>query len=129
MRAKLKSNEVLINDGCIVVAGHPRLIHRYTYHDILDHYPVDLLLKPGTFAGAAALTQERAEGGCTKTQAFWAAAKAEVGPVEGTRMLIRGAVLPAARRRHRRRDRSVDGSSTHQRSSSMGCGMSSHSQD
>ncbi|MEU2721865.1 hypothetical protein [Streptomyces smyrnaeus] len=55
---KLKSNEVLIHDGCIVVARHPRLIHRYTYHDILDHYLVDLLLKPGTFAGAAALTQE-----------------------------------------------------------------------
>ncbi|MFE0762446.1 hypothetical protein [Streptomyces smyrnaeus] len=71
---------MLIHDGRIVVARHPRLIHHYTYHDILDHCLVALLLKPGTFPGAAALTQERAEGGFTKThEAFWAAAKAEVG--------------------------------------------------
>lgn len=89
VRVKLKANEVWIFDGRKVVARHPRLTRRYTYHDILDHYLEILLLKPGAFAGAAALAQARAEGGFSKThEAFWAAAKTRCGDREGTRMLI-----------------------------------------
>ncbi|MFJ7276266.1 ATP-binding protein [Kitasatospora sp. NPDC098663] len=48
-----------------------------------------LLVKPGAFAGAAALAQARAEGGFTRVhEAFWAAAKQKAGDREGTRMLI-----------------------------------------
>lgn len=89
VRIKLKANEVWVLEGRRVLARHPRLTRRYTYHDVLDHYLEVLLVKPGAFAGAAALAQARAEGGFTKThEAFWAAAKARSGEREGTRMLI-----------------------------------------
>lgn len=89
VRVKLRANEVWIFDGRNVVARHPRLTRRYTYHDILDHYLEILLVKPGAFAGAAALAQARAEGVFSKThEAFWAAAKTRCGDREGTRMLI-----------------------------------------
>ncbi len=89
VRVKLRANELWIYDGRQVVARHPRLTRRYTYHDILDHYLEILLVKPGAFAGASALAQARAEGGFTRThEAFWAAAKRKAGDREGTRMLI-----------------------------------------
>lgn len=89
VRVKLKANEVWIFDGRSVIARHPRLTRRYTYHDILDHYLEILLVRPGAFAGAAALAQARAEGSFTRThEAFWAAAKHKAGDREGTRMLI-----------------------------------------
>lgn len=89
MRVKLRANELWIYDGRQVVARHPRLTRRYTFHDILDHYLEILLVKPGAFAGASALAQARAEGGFTRThEAFWAAAKRKAGGREGTRMLI-----------------------------------------
>ncbi|MCX4799815.1 hypothetical protein OG497_38905 [Streptomyces sp. NBC_01242] len=89
VRVRLKANELLVFDGRTVIARHPRLTRRYTYHDDLDHYLEVLLVKPGAFAGAAALAQARAEGGFTRThEAFWAAAKQKVGDREGTRMLI-----------------------------------------
>lgn len=85
VRVKLKANEVWIFDERKVVARHPRLTRRYTYHDILDHYLEILLVKPGAFAGAAAPSQARAEGVFTKThEAFWAAAKKRCGNREGT---------------------------------------------
>nr|WP_274919312.1 IS21 family transposase [Streptomyces sp. WZ-12] len=89
VRVKLRANELWVFDGREVVARHPRLTRRYTYHDILDHYLEILLVKPGAFAGASALAQARAEGGFTKVhEAFWAAAKKKAGDREGTRMLI-----------------------------------------
>ncbi|WP_033951572.1 IS21 family transposase [Streptomyces sp. CNQ431] len=89
VRVKLRANELWIYDGRQVVARHPRLTRRYTFHDILDHYLEILLVKPGAFAGASALAQARAEGGFTRThEAFWAAAKQKAGDREGTRMLI-----------------------------------------
>lgn len=89
VRVKLRANELWIYDGRHVVARHPRLTRRYTFHDILDHYLEILLVKPGAFAGASALAQARAEGGFTKThEAFWAAAKKRCGDREGTRQLI-----------------------------------------
>ncbi|MFF2655710.1 IS21 family transposase [Streptomyces sp. NPDC058045] len=89
VRVKLRANELWVFDGRKVVARHPRLTRRYTYHDILDHYLEILLVKPGAFAGASALAQARAEGGFTKVHdAFWAAAKQKLGGREGTRMLI-----------------------------------------
>ncbi|OKK12244.1 transposase [Streptomyces sp. CB00455] len=89
VRVKLRANELWVFDGRRVVARHPRLTRRYTYHDFLDHYLEILLVKPGAFAGASALAQARAEGGFTKVhEAFWAAAKTKAGDREGTRMLI-----------------------------------------
>ncbi|WP_194235871.1 IS21 family transposase, partial [Streptomyces sp. CB01881] len=89
VRVKLRANELWVFDGRKVVARHPRLTRRYTYHDFLDHYLEILLAKPGAFAGASTLAQARAEGGFTKVhEAFWAAAKAKAGDREGTRMLI-----------------------------------------
>ncbi|WTT40893.1 IS21 family transposase [Kitasatospora sp. NBC_00085] len=89
VRVKLRANELWVFDGRKVVARHPRLTRRYTYHDFLDHYLEILLVKPGAFAGASALAQARAEGGFTKIhEAFWAAAKTRAGDREGTRMLI-----------------------------------------
>ncbi|MET8956698.1 hypothetical protein [Streptomyces sp. NPDC004533] len=89
VRVKLKANEVWVFEGRSVIARHPRLTRRYTYHDILDHYLEILLVRPGAFAGAAALAQARAEGSFTRThEAFWAAAKKRAGDREGTRMLI-----------------------------------------
>ncbi|MEV5380835.1 hypothetical protein AB0L26_33475 [Streptomyces nondiastaticus] len=89
VRVKLRANELWVFDGRQVVARHPRLTRRYTYHDFLDHHLEILLVKPGAFAGASALTQARAEGGFTRVhEAFWAAAKQKAGDREGTRMLI-----------------------------------------
>jgi transposase len=89
VRVKLRANELLVFDGRKVVARHPRLTRRYSYHDDLDHYLEVLLVKPGAFAGAAALAQARAEGGFTRVhEAFWSAARAVHGEREGTRALI-----------------------------------------
>lgn len=71
------------------MARRPRLICRYTFHDILDHYLEILLVKPGGFAGASAHAQARAEGGFTKThEAFWVVAKKKCGDREGARLLM-----------------------------------------
>lgn len=89
VRVRLRANELWVFDKREVVARHPRLTRRYSYHDILDHYLEILLVKPGAFAGAAALAQARAEGVFTAAhEEFWAAAKAKCGEREGTRMLI-----------------------------------------
>ncbi|WP_435823757.1 Mu transposase domain-containing protein [Kitasatospora aureofaciens] len=80
VRVKLRANELWVFDGRKVVARHPRLTRRYTYHDFLDHCLEILLVKRGAFAGASALAQARAEGGFTRVhEAFWAAAKAKAG--------------------------------------------------
>ncbi|WP_405021745.1 Mu transposase domain-containing protein [Kitasatospora sp. NBC_00070] len=89
VRVSLRANELLVFDGRKVVARHPRLTRRYTYHDILDHYLEVLLVKPGAFAGAAALAQARSEGTFTSAhEALWAAAREAHGDREGTRALI-----------------------------------------
>ncbi|MFA7754229.1 IS21 family transposase [Streptomyces sp. NRRL B-2790] len=49
VRVKLRANEVWVFDGRRVIARHPRLTRRYTYHDVLDHYLEILLVKPGAF--------------------------------------------------------------------------------
>ncbi|WP_189307648.1 hypothetical protein [Streptomyces albospinus] len=63
VRAKLRANELLVDDGRHVVARHPRLIRRYTYHDVLDHSLEVLLVTPRVFAGTAALALSPAESG------------------------------------------------------------------
>jgi len=89
VRVSLRANEVVVFDGARQVARHPRLTRRYDYHDILDHYLEVLLVKPGAFAGAAALAAARAEGSFTAAhEAFWAAARQAHGEREGTRALI-----------------------------------------
>ena len=89
VRVRLKANELLVLEGRKVIAQHPRLTRRYAYHDILDHYLEVLRVKPGAFAGAAALAQARTEGTFTPAHdAFWAAAREAHGEREGTRALI-----------------------------------------
>ncbi|MFF8848176.1 IS21-like element helper ATPase IstB [Streptomyces sp. NPDC015127] len=76
-------------DGRQVVARHPRLTRRYTYHDILDHYLEILLVKPGAFAVRLRSPRRGRRARFTKVhEAFWAAAKRKAGDREGTRMLI-----------------------------------------
>ncbi|MFE6056797.1 hypothetical protein ACFQ6N_39180 [Kitasatospora sp. NPDC056446] len=41
VRVKLRANELWVFDGRKVVARHPQLTRRYTYHDLLDHYAGD----------------------------------------------------------------------------------------
>ncbi|WP_326614351.1 hypothetical protein OG949_39420 [Streptomyces scopuliridis] len=96
VRVKLRANELWSYDGRRVVASHPRLTRRYTFHDILDHYLEILLATPGAFAGASASAsasasapaQARAEGGFTRThEAFWAAAKRKAGDIEARKAM------------------------------------------
>lgn len=89
VRVSLRANEVWVFDGRRVVARHPRLIRRYDYHDILDHYLEILLAKPGALPGSSALATARAEGAFTEAhQQFWEAAVAAHGAAKGTRALV-----------------------------------------
>src|SRR5262249_26772708 len=89
VRVSLRANHVIVFDGRREVARHPRLIRRYDYRDVLDHYLEVLLGKPGALAGSSALAIAGAEGTFTAThQAFWDAAMAAHGRAEGTRALI-----------------------------------------
>lgn len=89
VRVSLRANHVIVFDGRREVARHPRLIRRYDYRDVLDHYLEILLGKPGALAGSSALAIARAEGTFTVThQAFWDAAMHAHGRAEGTRALI-----------------------------------------
>jgi transposase len=99
VRVSLRANELLVFDRATVVTRHDRLTRRGCAHDMLDHYLEILLSKPGALAGSTALAAARAEGSFTAThEAFWAAARAARGDIEGTRALIEVLLL----HRHRR---------------------------
>ena len=56
---------------------------------VLDHYLEVLWRKPGALPGSTALSQARAAGTFTAAHdAFWAAARRQLGDAEGTRALV-----------------------------------------
>lgn len=89
VRVSLQAGELLIYDGRVLVARHPRIVARGGQCVQLDHYLEVLRIKPGAFPGSTALAQARATGVFTPAHdAFWAAARRTDGDTEGTRALI-----------------------------------------
>jgi hypothetical protein len=100
VRVKLSSTTVRVFDRDILVAEHERAVGKGVQVLELDHYLEILLRKPGALPGATALVQARAAGVFTAVhEAFWAAARKELGDPAGTRALIEVLLL------HRHLDR------------------------
>ena len=89
VRVRLSASLVEVLDGSRLVACHPRLVARGAEHLVLDHYLEILAGKPGALPGSTPLAQARKDGSFTSLhEAFWAAARAKHGDVQGTRALI-----------------------------------------
>jgi hypothetical protein len=72
-----------------VIACHERLVGRFAESLQLDHYLEVLVRRPGALPGATPLAQARAQGTFTAAhEAFWAAARRELGDQAGTRALV-----------------------------------------
>ena len=100
VRVKLSSTTVVVFDRNVVVASHERAVGKGVQVLQLDHYLEILLRKPGALPGATALVQARACGAFTgEHEAFWAAARKQLGDPAGTRVLIEVLLL------HRHLDR------------------------
>lgn len=100
VRVKLSSTAVRVFDRDAVVAEHERAVGKGVQVLELDHYLEILLRKPGALPGATALVQARAAGVfTTEHEAFWAAARKQLGDPAGTRALIEVLLL------HRHLDR------------------------
>jgi transposase len=100
VRVKLSSTTVTVFDRGAVVAQHERAVGKGVQVLELDHYLEILLRKPGALPGATALAQARAAGVFTPVHdAFWAAARKQLGDAAGTRVLIEVLLL------HRHLDR------------------------
>ncbi|MFZ0712820.1 IS21 family transposase [Mycobacterium sp.] len=100
MRVKLSSTAVRMFDRDALVAEHERAVGKGMQVLELDHYLEILLRKPGALPGATALVQARAAGVFTvEHEAFWAAARKQLGDPAGTRALIEVLLL------HRHLDR------------------------
>jgi transposase len=101
VRVKLSSTAVRVFDRDSVVAEHERAVGKGVQVLELDHYLEILLRKPGALPGATALVQARAAGVFTAVhEAFWAAARKQLGDPAGTRALIEVLLL----HRHLERD-------------------------
>ncbi len=88
LSARLGASFVELYEGATTVARHARLVHRGDSHLVLDHYLPVLFHKPGALAGSVALAQARAEGVFgAEHDAFWLAARHELGDGAGTRAL------------------------------------------
>jgi hypothetical protein len=86
---KLSASTVTVFDRGTVVARHARAAGKGVKVLTLDHYLEILLRKPGALPGATALVQARAAGMFTSEHdAFWAAARRQLGDAAGTRALI-----------------------------------------
>jgi hypothetical protein len=71
------------------VARHERAVGKGVQVLALDHYLELLLRKPGALPGATPLAQARAAGVFTgEHEAFWSAARAQLGDAGGTRALV-----------------------------------------
>jgi hypothetical protein len=100
LRVKLSSTTVRVFDRDRLVAAHERAIGKGAQVLELDHYLEILLRKPGALPGATALGQARARGAfAAGHEAFWAAARKQLGDSAGTRALIEVLLL------HRHLDR------------------------
>ena len=89
VRVRLSASTVTIFDRAGVVAEHARAAGKGVKVLDLDHYLEILRRKPGALPGATALAQARAAGGFTAAHdAFWAAARRQLGDAAGTRSLI-----------------------------------------
>lgn len=89
VRVSLRAGHVLVFDGGLEVARHPRIIARGGRSLILDHYLEALAFKPGALPGARALDQARRAGVFTATHdRFWDAARRARGDKDGTLELV-----------------------------------------
>ncbi|MEU6611645.1 hypothetical protein ABZ922_42695 [Streptomyces shenzhenensis] len=89
LRVLLHANDLVVYDGCSVVAHHEWLSGRGESRLVLDHCLEALLRKTGAFSGANALEQAKAAGKFTPVhEAWWTAASAAHGEAAGTRALI-----------------------------------------
>jgi transposase len=89
VRVRLGACTVTVFDGARQVAVHERITVRGEQALNLDHYLEVLQRKPGALPGATALAQARASGTFTQAHdAFWAAARHQLGDAKGTRALV-----------------------------------------
>ena len=89
VRVRLGATTVTVFDARIQVARHERITIRGEQSLNLDHYLEVLQRKPGAMPGATALAQARKDGTFTQAhEAFWAAARRQVGDAKGTRALV-----------------------------------------
>jgi transposase len=89
IRVRLGASHLEILNGSVVVARHPRSLHKGTETLTLDHYLEILTRKPGAMLGATALVQARQAGTFTEAhQRFWDRARRRHGDQAGTRALI-----------------------------------------
>ncbi|MGI9092241.1 MAG: IS21 family transposase [Mycobacteriales bacterium] len=89
VRVRLGACTVTIFDGTKQVAAHERITVRGEQSLNLDHYLEVLQRKPGALSGATALVQARASGAFTQAHdAFWAAARHQLGDSKGTQALV-----------------------------------------
>ena len=89
VRVSLRASEVIIFDGRVEIARHPRVVVLHGQSVDLDHYLEVLLHKPGALPGSTALAHARATGVFTSAhEAFWAAARKTDGDAGAARALI-----------------------------------------
>jgi hypothetical protein len=89
VRVSLRASELVVFDGRIPVARHPRVIARGGQCLDLDHYLDVLKIKLGALPGSTVLAHARTTGAFTAAhEAFWAAARKTDGDAAGTRALI-----------------------------------------
>ena len=89
VRVSLRASEVVIFDGRVEIARHPRVVMMHGQSVDLDHYLEVLLHKPGALPGSTALAYARAAGVFTSAhEAFRAAARKTDGDAGGSRALI-----------------------------------------
>jgi hypothetical protein len=85
----LGAAEVTIAHAGTVVARHERLVHRGDESLVLDHCLEVLVKKPGALAGSVPLVTARKSGAFSADHdAYWTAARRQLGDAEGTRVLI-----------------------------------------
>jgi transposase len=90
----LGAEEVVISAGGTVVCVHERLVHRGTESLVLDHYLDVLGRKPGALAGSVPLAAARQSGAFSADHdAYWMAARRQLGDADGTRALISALLL------------------------------------
>ena len=68
VRVSLRASEVIVFDGRVEIARHPRVVAVHGQSVDLDHYLEVLRTKPGAFPGSTALAQARAAGTFTAAQ-------------------------------------------------------------